>query len=595
MDFGFQSLSGLLALLLLIPLILIYLRRPKRIRKALPSVMFLSEYRRTSRQTSFLRRLLSNWLFFIHLLLLGLLSLAFAHPYVAFDDALLFEDVILVIDNSASTTADSNAPFEQIMREARDMRAMSTTIITTASPIRVHGERLRYDQASSTLASLRAEHAPADMESALLLALAAAEREPASIIVITDGRTQIPRSVIDAIRQHDHKIHIEIVDTPDYENIAIIDAQPGPRHVTLTLRNFKNREVNVTVHSEIEQRALSIQPNAIREITMPARPGENTYTINPTGDFQFDSTYYLANTVRQSLDALIVTTSEDTLPVERALRAANQTEIHIERNRLGTISRSYDLIVLADYAPELILPSFYTEVRSLVETGSILVVGAESNMDRLADEILPVTFNASSSGTRQVRSVGDHTLTRGLDYTPARNPPAAQPKDGTIPLAQTDEEVILAARPVGSGMIIYYGYNDELDAFIGTPSYPIFYSNIIDTLTGADAFHTFQLTTGRTLRLPRTERVQTPDDMMRQTDTVRLSTSGFYQIGDQTYAANSIFPEESDPRIVEHGLETEAHRAGIGEVTLLLIPLLALLALLLVFTETYYLKRRGDL
>jgi len=72
---GFTNTLGLIALASLIPFIILYLRKPRPQDRVIPSLMFLLQNKKTSKQADFLRKFLTNLLFFIQLLVLIGLSL----------------------------------------------------------------------------------------------------------------------------------------------------------------------------------------------------------------------------------------------------------------------------------------------------------------------------------------------------------------------------------------------------------------------------------------------------------------------------------------------------------------------------------------
>ncbi|MBU1005678.1 MAG: BatA domain-containing protein, partial [Nanoarchaeota archaeon] len=64
---GFNNLTGLYALLALIPFILMYLIRPKNFEKVIPSLMFILQEKNKFIKASFLQKLLRNLLLLIQL------------------------------------------------------------------------------------------------------------------------------------------------------------------------------------------------------------------------------------------------------------------------------------------------------------------------------------------------------------------------------------------------------------------------------------------------------------------------------------------------------------------------------------------------
>ena len=129
MGFGILQPIGLFALLLLIPFIIIYLRKPKAINRILPSIMFLSEHKGMMRRSSILQKLLRNLLFLIQLLLLTILLIALAEPYYETAATRLFEDTIIIMDTSASMS--HSAQFQRAQEEALRSIGRTTTIIAS--------------------------------------------------------------------------------------------------------------------------------------------------------------------------------------------------------------------------------------------------------------------------------------------------------------------------------------------------------------------------------------------------------------------------------------------------------------------------------
>ena len=97
-----QSPLGLLALLSIVPLVVLYLVRPSPATMALPTFRFLvTDEGRDGRRRA-LERLRRELLFLLQLLVLVLVSLALAGPYVQVTRGVPADEVGLVVDASAS-------------------------------------------------------------------------------------------------------------------------------------------------------------------------------------------------------------------------------------------------------------------------------------------------------------------------------------------------------------------------------------------------------------------------------------------------------------------------------------------------------------
>src|SRR3989338_6075153 len=101
----FANPVGLLAFLSLIPLIIIYLIRPKPKKQEFPSLAFLMSQKKDKALSSFLSSFFRDPLFLIQLIALILLSASVAYPYVLRAESEVANEAVIVLDASASMQA----------------------------------------------------------------------------------------------------------------------------------------------------------------------------------------------------------------------------------------------------------------------------------------------------------------------------------------------------------------------------------------------------------------------------------------------------------------------------------------------------------
>src|SRR3989338_378723 len=169
---GVTNLIGLFALLSLIPFIILYLRRPRPKNETIPSLMFLVQENQKSKQHSFFQRFTSNLLFFLQLLVLLLLSLAIASPYVNIPYDVTKENTVVIIDASASMQAreDGEMRFEKALDEAKGAFSGRNTIILAENNPIVVLEEESTDLAKDVLGKLKPRATTTNLGDALLLA-----------------------------------------------------------------------------------------------------------------------------------------------------------------------------------------------------------------------------------------------------------------------------------------------------------------------------------------------------------------------------------------------------------------------------------------
>ncbi|MFT4308869.1 MAG: BatA domain-containing protein [Candidatus Woesearchaeota archaeon] len=597
MGFGILQPIGLFALLLLIPFIIIYLRKPKAINRILPSIMFLSEHKGMMRRSSILQKLLRNLLFLIQLLLLTMLLIALAEPYYETAATRLFEDTIIIMDTSASMS--HSAQFQRAQEEALRSIGRTTTIIASGSPARIILDSGRPDQANARIRSMTPETVPSDLESALILASSQADNKGAGtrIIIITDKRGYAAQSYLSLLVQKGMPVTIIDVKEDIEGNIGIVDAHMTPNNVIFTIRNSYPTEKQVSIRSDYEEVQTNIGPMGFGTVNMRLGQGENTFVMDDPQGFQYDNNIKIMNSARQELDILIVTTSESKTASHRAMLSINTTQMNIEQNTLGTINKDYDIIIMSNYAPEIILPSFAPNVLEMVSRGSMLIITRSRNMASLSQDIMPVTFEGTVPDTVDVRAQPS-PINHGVEYSVIRAPPRAIPKNGTTVLASTDDgNVIAAAMTHGSGLIVYLAYDDTSDIFSTTPSYPILYSNLVDIVTRAGLISQQNIMTGSYYALASAQPVQKPSEQYPTIrESIHISETGIYRIGSSRIAAQLLSSEESDP-----STKLRYDIRGVDDGTLqkttinvMLATLIGILALLLLFAEALYIKKRGD-
>lgn len=592
MVFQLGFVAGLLALSLLVPLVIIYLRRPKALTQAIPSLMFFSEHKGRFRSSMLFRKFIRNLLFIVQFLAIGLLAFSCTEPTFTTERFGFLDDTVLVLDTSASMTP----VFDAMKREARSSIATETSIITAGAPARTVLKGSTPDRVYAAINELQPSDRRADLNGAILQAISVADEDPSSsrIVVITDRRSELSSSLIDLAYQKGHGVSIIDVSEPVDDNVGITDARISASTADLTIRNFASEPKNITVSGADLAYSIELAPRSLRRVSFPIGEGEYEFSISPKDAFAFDDVAYVSNSARSTLSVLIVTTSEETLPVERALRAINTTNIVISKNRLGTITQDHDLIIMSEYATQIILPSFYTDARRLAEAGSILVIGKDPRAGSIPESVLPVIIEGQLPGTQTAVSLGSE-LAEAVEFSDAGGPLDARARNTSITIATAGSADLITLMPIGSGGSIYYGYDDLEDSFPNTPYYPIFWSNLVEGLTGADSVSRFNVETGTIRTFDDRVRIERPDGTTVVEDHIDFDRTGFYRVGSFALAANVLDAGESDPAYVLDAERIESGGSGLVEVEIDLVFFIAIIALLLIILEFFMIKRRGEL
>src|SRR3989344_639606 len=129
--FPFARPIGLIALIGVALFVILYLRRPKPQDKTIPSLMFIMQDTKRSKQHSFLQKLMTNLLFLLQLLSILGLALIAAAPFVNLNYDVTKENTVVILDVSASMQAKEKgvSRFDNAAEEAKKYFSGRNSII----------------------------------------------------------------------------------------------------------------------------------------------------------------------------------------------------------------------------------------------------------------------------------------------------------------------------------------------------------------------------------------------------------------------------------------------------------------------------------
>ncbi|SEP77541.1 Mg-chelatase subunit ChlD [Lachnospiraceae bacterium NE2001] len=155
----FASLLPLIALVGVPIIIILYLMKPKGVRKVVPSVLLWKNAERNERSTTFSKKLIKNILMFIEILALLFLMLAAMSPAIKRNVSGSSKSTILVIDTTGSMQFQdegTDTRFESAIRDAKDFVETSSgevSIISCGETIEVLANKSRDKQKLKRLLS----------------------------------------------------------------------------------------------------------------------------------------------------------------------------------------------------------------------------------------------------------------------------------------------------------------------------------------------------------------------------------------------------------------------------------------------------------
>ena len=604
---GFANTMGLLALFSIVPLVILYLLRPKPVVLKIPSIMFLFDFEDEKKRFSTIRRFVKDPLFLIQLLVLLLLALAVGEPFVLGDEEVGGGHTVIVFDVSASMQSDGR--FDSAKEEAERFLSKKNTIILAGSiPVVVLRESPK-ESASSALLDLSPRAGEADLSRAILLGMRYLG-EGGRIVVISDFAHFIGDDpLVAAGIARGSGIDVELVRvTGGDENVGIVDGWFEGTGYNLLIHNYNPRSEKITLSVTAggstlleETRVIgagSSEPFLIRDLPQ----GRTVVSIAEEDSLMVDNTIHVV--IPASLEKKVLHVSNGSSPSLVALRLFEPV-VTTDQVPVGFAggSEGYAITVLSE--PESgSLDGFDDYVKS----GGVLVVLASEGLSN--SDLLPVTIKGVANRTT-LNILTSNVLSENFnpDIEITRHLVASE-KPGSVVLAEAgDGSVILAHWMIGRGRVIYLGLaepkgdlydplNPEAwNSFHATPTYPLFWQNLVEWSAGSIDVNEFNLRAGAVREYPQPITVKTPTIEVTA-ETVLFDEVGIYETPAGEIAVNLLNQDESDiTRSTNMTIEETrvSYALAVTEVARNLDRYFIIAGLLFILLELYYLYWRGDL
>ncbi len=594
-------------------LILVYLIRPKPKDVTIPSLMFLMRDTGVTVQSTFFRNFFNSLLFLIQLLALALLAFSLTWPALKVMYDTTSSNTVVVLDVSASMQARDglSTRFDEAVSVAkRSLRGKTSVVLAENRPALALEDKSE-EKAASLLQSIKPKDTRTNLGDAIILGGELLKGEEGRILVVsdfswTDGSDpEVARHLIEA---KGLVVDLVKVGTP-VDNVGITDLKIDRLETRVYVKNFGKKEKTITLAVDYEEGidkkfAKTILPESVEIFVTESRGGITSFTIEDEDALMVDNTAWASNPQKQAIKALLITDTGDIF-IKNALLASTNIDVKVTESTLaGTTFNEnkdgYKVIILGDIDPANLPPKFLErDIRQAVEKGAIFIVESNDKLGELeTGDILPVNLGqklGETAVTANVQNLLTKDVTFGLVKQYFR---AIAPNDTLVIAAASDGSPIIAMREIGDGRIVYYGINDPKSDFKTSPSYPIFWNNMVNFLLGIEDLNNFNLKTGKLLSFGNEKEIKTPSGTVETTQIV-LDQVGIYEIDGRQYAVNLLSEPESN---VAQDTEVQAkvskaYRAKSVErekdVSLELYAVIGAFALVLL--ELAYVKFRGDI
>lgn len=592
----FENFSALILLLILLPLIILYILRPKPKTIKIPSLMLLLPAGQKRRLKSLFQTLVRDPLLLIQCIAIALMVIALANPY--FLGSAHYERAVIVLDSSASMGSTDVAPsrFAQAVNIAREYIGNSekiSVVLAGDTPLLLlkDGDS---QEALAALKQLKSKATGTDLNDAMLFAFDVLGGEKGKIAVVSDFSGQdvaLARKIID-----EKNIPVEYRQVgAGGNNLGFVDSVIDGNNVKFYVKNYNNVpmdiRINVIQGNRRESINRTIEQNSRDFFVVSNISGTARIVIEPDDDLSVDNLLFISMPGLTSRKVLLLGDSADKKsPLSIALNSIPGLDVREVSFNRAPRKPDYGMVVLHDYTKNSLLPGAMDDLRNYVESGGMLVIQASSELQFMdIKELLPVNVGDKAKPSRfEVRK---SELTADVDFGISSYLNATL-KEKAVAFAYGEEGPVLAYWNMGRGKVMYLGINVNWGDFHLRTSYPVFWFKLLKFANPAPEDSNYK--TGTVLPLGYLKNVQGPGSNI-ETSNLYLDEVGFYTIEGQTIAANLLDEKESDIAVKKIDTIENKSVSSSKEDKVHLNTLLSILAILLIAVELYYLRYRGEI
>lgn len=592
------SPDGLWALLALVPLILLYLIRPRPRQLQIPSLMFFMKSNGARKLTSFLKQFTKDWLFLIQFLLLLALALTFANPFNSYQHDVTASHTVVVLDVSASmqAAAGSGTRFDVAINQAKKVLGSKNTIILAKETPFIAVQDASPDDALKYLASTEATESLSKIGEAVILAGETLGSE-GRVVVLSDFINtggQDPDIAKTVLENKGLVVDfINVVDSPS-SNVGIINLEAGNSQTTVHVKNFDESRRSVGLSVGSSKTTLNIAPVSVETFTFQTPPGVTKIEIDANDEFAADNVAYLSAPSGGKARVLLITNNASSF-MKNALLASGEIDVTVSEPPVIETG-DFEVIVIDSVNPASVLPGTFGDVLDMVDNGASAVVAVQDNsLDINYEDLIPVKLGAKvDGGFIQIDQL--NKFTKNVEFGASEQVFNAEPIGSQTTIASINSVPVITLKPVGAGKVLYFGV-PESSEFRYSPHYPIFWTELMKFLTERQDVRNLNFKTGETLLLDNEQRVKTPKKSVVRSAIV-MDDVGAYELEDYIVTANLLSDLESSVNMQRDvGTKSADYKLQPVKETREFAWTIWLLAIAITFLlfEVFFVRWRGDI
>ncbi|MBU4266549.1 MAG: BatA domain-containing protein [Candidatus Altiarchaeota archaeon] len=563
----FVTPLALAGVLLLAPIIILYLLKPKPKHIKLPTLMFVISKRRRKRFASFFNRFIRDPLLLLQLLIIMLLVLTVANPFMMlFEERSEKEAVVFVIDASASMQSTDVSPSR--FEKAKELAMQVLNYQNPESPISlVLAENVpilllrdgRQEDVGGILSVIGAADTGSNIGDSVLFGkdLLSGSSMNKRIYVFSDfSKSQESELEFSRKVASMGNVAVEFVRVSgEGENLGVIEmgvkrfiTEPEKCSITFTVKNFGQMEQGPSVDVLVDGGGVDTITSYIKggeQFLYHLEPDitEDEHTIkvmiNANDALAVDNTAFAFLPKVRKYGVLLITKEGSGNYLKYALEASSNVELEVSILPIVPEFHDFDTVIFGDLNPELVLPGTFKKLDEYARGGGSVVFLASSGLEGINNEnlgsLLPVMLIGLREGDERIMVEQNHEIISSvtLQNLITKRHMRCVAKNQSSVIATIDESPALAYHSYGNGKVAFVGINpdEEWSNFYYSSSHPIFWFQLLQWINrGENSLVINNFKTGESLPVNGRINVVTPSGKSLDTGNVILDEVGIYGI-----------------------------------------------------------------
>ncbi|MEM3374511.1 MAG: BatA domain-containing protein [Candidatus Woesearchaeota archaeon] len=595
LSFEVNNELGYYSFFFILVLVILYFMKPKPIKKTVPSIIFLEKNDRKNKFFLFFKRFIKDWLFLIQLFLIVLLCLAILDLSTEIFVKKINEEVVFVIDASASsqTIFNNKILFDYYKDIAKKRLGLSNSIVLAKNSPEVIAKQVNIVSANNIINNLKPSDSLSNIYDSMIIASNLIQK--GKIIVVSDFIDTNNKDILTAKNIIEAKgLNVELLN-PRFEqqehfldNVGIIDYKLNGNLLELEIKNFGNNEKEI----RIDDKKILIKPFSIIKYNLNLESDKNKITIETNDNFKVDDILYVSLPKKSDNSILFITNQKKSF-IKSAFESMPFVSLKIQEPPIVNFGNE-KIIVLNNVNYDNLLPGTIEKIKENVEKGSTLIIAAQEKIDtNKLEDLLPLSLDLQNQeiiiyNNNNVPELKDFQFGLSNKYFKSE-----LINNNSIIIAEANDKFrspIIVLTKYGKGNILFYGIFDNNNQFKNSPQYPLFWIQVLNLINSKN----FKLN----YKISETiygNKIVDPNGKIFE-NYLTLEKTGFYKLDDIEIAVNLLNTFESDINQIKimnsdySSLNVEKSKEKIS-----LFYVFVILAILVSFFELYILKRRGDL